>query len=327
LYKLNSSSFVGKLFSFRKYISLFKKQVQQYISQHGKPDIVHVQVPIRAGIIALWLKRRYHIPYVVTEHWAIYNNEAEDAYPKRNLLFKYYTKKILVNAAAFLPVSNHLGKAVQQMVSVIPYTPIPNVADTNFFNDASKKDNGNIFRFIHVSTLKYQKNPEGILRAYAKFYKQYPFTQLVIVGEPCARLAQYAKAVGIPRTNISFSGFISYKQVADILKQSHAMIMFSRFENLPCVVIEALCCGVPVISTHVGGIPEIINKSNGILINNEDEDALYKAMEQLYSTYESYDRKAIAKSAQQKFSYATVGEQIREVYNKIIANYHETQAK
>jgi glycosyltransferase involved in cell wall biosynthesis len=294
---------------------------------HGKPDIVHVHVPIKAGIVALWLKRTYDIPYVVTEHWAIYNNEAGDAYTKRNFLFKYYTKKILLNAATFLPVSSHLGKAIHQMVSVIPYTPVPNVADTNFFNDVCIKESRKFFRFVHVSTLTYQKNPEGILRAYAKFCKQYPFTELVIVGKPCAPLAQYAKEVGIPHTNISFSGFISYEQVADVLKQSHAMIMFSRFENLPCVIIEALCCGLPVISTNAGGIPEIINESNGILINNEDEDALYKAMEQLHSKYDFYNRRSIAKEAQHRFSYSTVGKQIGKVYRKITANDSETQVK
>jgi glycosyltransferase involved in cell wall biosynthesis len=326
LYKLNNNFLIGKLASFAKYISIFKKQVRQYILLYGKPDIVHVHVPVKAGIVALWLKRKYKIPYVVTEHWTIYNNEAEDAYSKRTFLFKYYTKKILDNAGAFLPVSNQLGKAVQQMVSFIPYTPVPNVADTNFFNNANIKESKNIFRFVHVSTLKYQKNPEGILRVYAKFCRQYPVTELVITGEPYEPLAQYAKAVSIPDTNISFTGLISYKLVADILKQSHTMVMFSRFENLPCVIIEALCCGLPVISTAVGGIPEIINTSNGVLINNEDEDALYKAMEQLYSKYNFYDRKAIAKDAQEKFSYTTVGKKIKEIYSKII-NETEIQVK
>jgi len=327
LYKLNKNFLVGKLVSFSRYFLLFKKQVQQYISRYGKPDIVHVHIPIKAGIVACWLKRTYGVPYVVTEHWAIYNNEAEDAYFKRNFLFKYYTKKILVNASAFLPVSSNLGKAVQKLVFGIPYTSIPNVADTNFFNDVCIKGDRDVFRFVHVSTLKYQKNPEGILRTYVKFYKQHPFTELVIVGEPSVPLAQHAKAIGIPDTNISFTGFISYEQVAEVLKQSHALIMFSRFENLPCVVIEALCCGVPVISTNVGGIPEIIDTSNGMLVNNEDEDGLYKAMEQLYSKYHFYDRKIIAKNAQEKFSYSTVGKQIKEVYNKIIAIDSETQVE
>ena len=148
-----------------------------------------------------------------------------------------------------------------------------------------------------------------------------------MVGELPASLTQYANTLNIPGTNILFTGLVSYEQVAHMLKQSHAMIMFSRFENLPCVIIEALCCGLPVISTDVGGIPEIINQSNGMLINNEDEDALCNAMKQLYSNYKSYTRKATAKNAQEKFSYTTVGKQITEVYSKIIFSNSETQVK
>ncbi|HRI22764.1 MAG TPA: glycosyltransferase, partial [Panacibacter sp.] len=169
LYKLCALPLVGKLFSFIRYVSVFKKQVRQYIAVNGKPDIVHVHVPMKAGIIALWLKRRYSINFVVTEHWAIYNNLAEDAYPKRNFLFKYFTKKILTKAAAFMPVSSNLGKAVQQMVSHIDFTVIPNVADTFYFNDETTAKPENVFRFVHVSTLKYQKNPQAILRTFAKF--------------------------------------------------------------------------------------------------------------------------------------------------------------
>ena len=93
LYKLYKFPLIGKLFSLIRYITLFKKQVAQYIAVNGKPDIVHVHIPMKAGLIALWLKRRYSIPFAVTEHWAIYNNAAPDTYPKRNFIFKYFSKK------------------------------------------------------------------------------------------------------------------------------------------------------------------------------------------------------------------------------------------
>src|SRR5690349_1647869 len=59
LYQLNNNFLFGKLISFKRYLSLFKKQIQQYISLYGKPDIIHVHVPVKAGIIALWMKRKY----------------------------------------------------------------------------------------------------------------------------------------------------------------------------------------------------------------------------------------------------------------------------
>jgi len=319
LYKLyNGEIFFAKLLSLIRYTTLFKKLVHEYILENGLPQIVHVHVPMKAGIIAWWLKRKYNIPYVVTEHWAIYNDKAADAFYKRSWLFKYYTKKILRNASAFLPVSYDLGKAVKQIVCKIDYTVVPNVADTALFNDSGISFEKAHFRFVHVSTMKPQKNPEGIIRAFGAFYKQFPSTELLMVGEHSALLEQLAASTGLPKTKISFTGLVSYDAVASILKESDALLMFSRFENMPCVIIEALCCGLPVISTNVGGIKEIIDDTNGLLVESEDETALLNAMISLYKQYGNYNRRDISVKAQKEFNYYTIGEMIAKIYNRVL---------
>ena len=325
LFKPIRIPFAGKLISLVRYFTLFRKYVKQYIKTEGRPDLVHVHVPVKAGIIALWLKRKYEIPYAVTEHYGIYNPAAEGAYGGRSAAFKYFTKRIFENGKAFLPVSRYLGNAVQQMVSAIPFKVIPNVADISLFNTATTKEkNKNIFRFIHVSVLQHHKNPEGILRAFARFYKAFPYAELMMAGEKPAALIQYANSLKIDEQHISFTGLVSYSEVAEMLKQSDAFVMFSRHENLPCVIIEALCCGLPVISTNVGGIPELIDKSNGILINNEDEDALFHSMKQMYLNYKNYDKHTIAETAQKKFSFQTVGKQIHDAYCEVLGETSET---
>jgi glycosyltransferase involved in cell wall biosynthesis len=45
-------------------------------------------------------------------------------------------------------------------------------------------------------------------------------------------------------------------------KKADAFILFSRHENFPCVVIEALCCGLPVVASNVGGIAEAVDETN-----------------------------------------------------------------
>ncbi len=317
LYKHSTLPLFSKLFSFLRYYTIFKKQVKQYIAANGKPDIVHVHVPMKAGIIALWLKRRYDIAFVVTEHWAIYNSLAADAYPKRNFIFKFFTQKILKDATAFLPVSKNLGQAVQQMVSAVSYRVIPNVADTLYFNHETTLKPVNIFRFIHVSTLKYQKNPEGILRVFAKFCSRFPYGQLLMVGGNNDELIRYAQGLGIPAENIAFCGLLQYKEVAAELKHSHALLMFSRFENSPCVIVEALCCGLPVISTNVGGIAEMVDDKNGLLVNNEDEEALYNAMLEMYKGYKNFNCREIALRAQNTYSYPIIGEKIAGIYKEL----------
>src|SRR5262245_41850253 len=57
-----SSGIFKKIFSWRRYFSLYRKYIKQFITEQGMPDRVHVQVPVKAGMLALWIKRRYGIP-------------------------------------------------------------------------------------------------------------------------------------------------------------------------------------------------------------------------------------------------------------------------
>ena len=316
LYKLvNKIPLAGKFFSYLRYITLFKKHIKACIQQHGRPDIIHVHVPVKAGLLALWIKRRYGTPYIVTEHWAIYNGKATDAFKKRNFLFKYYTKKILRRAALFTPVSRDLGEAIQKMVVNIPFTVVPNVVDTSlFYYDASTRQDNSTFTFLHVSTLNYQKNPQAILRAYKSFLAQHPRSKLTMVGGAGRALLQYASSLNMPSENIQFTGLISYKEVSEIMKASDAFIMFSRYENLPCVITEALCCGLPVISSSAGGIGEVISNANGLLVNPEEENELLQAMLKLYSERKTFNRGNISASAVSLFCYTSIGEQLAGLY-------------
>ena len=113
-------------------------------------------------------------------------------------------------------------------------------------------------------------------------------------------------------------GELSYAEVAQEMKLSSALIMFSRYENQPCVIVEALCCGLPVISSSVGGIPEIINDANGMLVSSENENELIHAMKQMIQNYRQYNRKQMADDAAKKFSYGAVGKEITAVYKGIM---------
>ena len=119
-------------------------------------------------------------------------------------------------------------------------------------------------------------------------------------------------------TKIFLKGEINYSEVAVELQQADALLMFSRFENSPCTIIEALCCGLPVIATSVGGIPELIDESNGLLITSEDNAALSGAMENLRMNYALYNRKKIAEHARGRFSYTVIGKKMDTIYNSIL---------
>jgi glycosyltransferase involved in cell wall biosynthesis len=196
---------------------------------------------------------------------------------------------------------------------------ISNVVEIPLFNERDTLSVTRKFRFIHISTMMFQKNPEGLLRVFKIFNCLYPNTFLQLVGPFPEHLPSYAKSIGLTENEIEFKGPVSYLEVAALLKSANSLVLFSRYENLPCVILEAFCCGLPVISTRVGGIAEVVNETNGILIDSENEDQLLEAFKHIYLNYKQYNSKIIADAAKQSFSYEAVGKEINEVYTKLVS--------
>jgi glycosyltransferase involved in cell wall biosynthesis len=300
-----------------QYQSLFRKAIKEYIKKEGLPHCVHVHVPMKAGLLALWLKRKYKIPFVVTEHWAIYNDIVRDAFHRRSAQFRMGTRQVMKKAALFLPVSEDLGQSVNRDVAPVPYAVVRNVVDTNLFFYKSAKRNNGKFRFLHVSTMTFQKNPEGLLDAIQLLKEKRQDFECIFIGPHPASVVEYSKALDLYNQFVFFKGEITYPEVAAEMQDAHALVLFSRYENLPCVLGEAFCCGLPVISTRVGGIAEIVEEENGLLVENEDVVALMDALEYMVKEYDFYDTKKIAETSKKRFSYSTIGKQINDIYNMV----------
>jgi glycosyltransferase involved in cell wall biosynthesis len=138
-----------------------------------------------------------------------------------------------------------------------------------------------------------------------------------MVGPYPEQVLTYARNMGLNDQHAHFTGPVSYQKVAEYLQASSALVLYSRYENLPCVILEALCCGLPVISTPVGGIAEVINAGNGILIDSEDEEQLTTAFVQMYTNYHQFDQAKISDAATSLYSYAAVGSLINAVYSNV----------
>ena len=115
-------------------------------------------------------------------------------------------------------------------------------------------------------------------------------------------------------------GEISYAEVARYTQQAHCFILNSIMENSPCVIGEALCCGLPVISTNVGGVSELLSVENSVLIPVNDDELLAAAIENVHKNYAAYDGLAISSKAALKFSYQSVGKKFSDLYEDYINN-------
>jgi glycosyltransferase involved in cell wall biosynthesis len=305
---------IDKILSHYKYVSLYKKAIRQFIKEKGVPSVTHLHVVYKAGVIANWVKRKWNVPFITTEHWTGYHKNAAPNIYTNNKLRYSITKVVLQNTSLLAPVTKQLGEVIVENFNRKDIAVVPNVVDTTkfFYNESTSPP----FTFCHISTMGFQKNVEGIIKACTILKNKEIDFVFNFIGAKPERLLNLAKHNDLLNKHVFFYDEVAYEAVAKYLQQSHTLVLFSWFENLPCVILESLCCGTPVISTAVGGINEVINDSNGVLIN-QDENDLALAMEKMITNYQQYNRKQIAEHAQQKFNYETIGKQYFNIYNTI----------
>ncbi|MCO5239146.1 MAG: glycosyltransferase [Chitinophagaceae bacterium] len=298
-----------------KYYLTYCKFIRNYFKEEGIPDLVHVHVPMKAGVIARWIKKKWKIPYIISEHSSAYYKSVPDNYFNRSAYYRHTVFAIFKHAAAVTTVSGVLGKRLQEIFRMPSFFVIHNVVDTDVF--FLRENRSPVFRFFHASTMDYPKNMEGILRVLAKLNAQRSNWECVLTGWGTPRLSQMAASLGLDKV-IKWTGVLPHEQVAIEMQSAHALVMFSRYENFPCIIIEALCCGLPVISTHVGGIPEAVNDSNGWLIPSENEEALLETMIRMIDSYAVFNRHEVAKDAGDKYNDSVIGKQFYSLYQQVL---------
>jgi glycosyltransferase involved in cell wall biosynthesis len=292
-----------------------KKILRQYFKEKGLPSLVHVHVPVKAGNLALWIKRKFKIPFIVSEQASTYLKQAPDNYHKRHWFYKWQVRRIFSEAIGITNVSATIGKILKQLFSIKDFQVIHNTVDSSSFNYSGCYKN-EIFTYIHVSTLNDQKNIFGILRSFKKMIIQRKDCKLIIVGPFTTDIVQFIKENGL-ENQVELTGEVPYVKVAEHMQKAHVFVLFSKHENFPCVIVEALCCGLPVVTSDVAGIPEGINKSNGILVPSEDEDGLVRGLIKIRENYDHYKPDLISKEATEKYKYEAIGKRFRDLYNDI----------
>jgi glycosyltransferase involved in cell wall biosynthesis len=307
----------GKWLSLIHYLAFYRKLIRTFFVTHGRPALVHVHVGLRAGIMALWMKKQFRIPYVVTEHWTGYNPDAEPSIYNQGRLARWIAAAVFRQASLVMPVSEDLGNHIRRIEPAVKISVINNVVDTRLFY-FQPKNRVSPYTFVHASSLSAQKNPELLLTAFQALRHKENW-RLVVAGPVTADLKEMAARLQI-NDRINWLGEISYADVAFAMRGADCFVLSSNFENSPCVIGEALCCGVPVVSTKVGGIAELVNETCGLLVPPNDSQALQNALLHVYTADASWNREEIAKSAVLKFSYKEIALEIVTRYKTVLEN-------
>jgi len=116
---------------------------------------------------------------------------------------------------------------------------------------------------------------------------------------------------------VTFHGLKSKEEVAEYMRRSDLFVLPSLWENLPCVLLEAMASGLPIVSTKTGGIPEIVTDEIGLLVPSGDSSRLSEALETMVEGLNKFDRLRIAHQAR-RYGPQKVGEQIDSYYRTCV---------
>ena len=293
----------------------FFRRMKAYKMGFGKmerPDLVHANVLHNSMLFAVYLKKKYKIPFVVTEHWTALRKINEKTTSKN---IKRNAKIIGNQSARILPVSKDLEIGLKNLGLNTPMKVVPNVVDTTLF---SPKNTQNIsFTFIHVSNLIPRKNPEKILNVALKLLEKGFDIKLQIGGDGnITKLKEIANSSNY-KDKIDVFGIQKIQEIAERMKQSDCFILYSDDENQPCVIAESFASGIKVISKNVGGISEFFPLNAGILLDKIDDDLLEKAMIEMFNNKNS-NGEFLVKYAKSTFSSKTIAEEYSKIYTEIL---------
>ena len=170
----------------------------------------------------------------------------------------------------------HYGGLLKHKLKVI-YNPISIApAYQGMALRTPKKD-----KIVSVGRLRFEKNYDLLIDAFNQFVKSHPSYQLVIYGdgEDREKLTRQIKSLGLEK-QVLLPGRTS--QVYESISDARMFVLSSIFEGMPNALLEAMCVGLPCISTKVSGATELIkHKENGILVDVGNLNQLTDAMSTL----------------------------------------------
>jgi glycosyltransferase involved in cell wall biosynthesis len=304
-----------KFFRFKKaYGILLKELIQNKISIKA----IQLNTIFPAAIALPAFKQYFKVPHAIVEHWSGYLPEDGNY---KGFLQTYFTEKTVASASKIFYVSEKQKNAMLDNGLNGNYELIYNVVDTTIFCE-NKSIKSPKPLLLHVSSLvEKEKNIIGTLNVIQKLQKANYQFEFLIVGGTETLITYYkekAKQLGI--NDITFVGENTQRQVATYMQQAHALILFSNYEGMPVVVLEALATGLPVFVSKVGQLPNLITDDLGRIVPVGDENEMLNYLADFFDGKIKFDSQKMIDFISENASQDVVGKKLSDYYNAVCSS-------
>ncbi|MDH7506306.1 MAG: glycosyltransferase family 4 protein [Candidatus Thermoplasmatota archaeon] len=310
------------LYPFEIFYDLFR--LEKKINEID-PDLIHIQsTSPNFSLFGIHMLKKF--PIVITIH-GYFNQEYKIHTVIRKIFYRTFCAPIEKLALSKIPyiivlcpqIENIIQKFTKSKISIIP-----NGIDLGYIqkiNSYEKKDYPAIF---FLGYLTKGKGVEDLIKAIQLVKIKFDNVKLYIggIGPHMTKLQKLVQDLNL-KENVTFLGLLDGKEKFAYMKAMDIFVLPSYWESFPVVLLEAMACGKPIITTDVGGNPyAVINGTNGFLVKPGD---CYELSEKIIKLLN--DKDLIKKMGEESlkraddFDWSIIVKQTREVYEKIVFCY------
>ncbi|HEX2741533.1 MAG TPA: glycosyltransferase [Rubrobacter sp.] len=232
-------------------------------------------------------------------------------------------------------IAGEVAESIRRVYGIEDFPLIPNGIPVNRFRDPSIGREGwrnkegfapTDVLFVCVATLRAQKNPALLVESFCRGAASDPRAHLLFAGvadlksgDLVSKLERQIAALGL-QERVHLLGLRS--DIPELLNAADVFVLSSDYEGNPLAVLEAMAAGKPIISTAVGGVPELVEGGCGLLVPPGDAQALSEAMRHMLESPEARKSmgEASARRAVEHFDLRVMTGAYEDLYRTLIAN-------
>jgi glycosyltransferase involved in cell wall biosynthesis len=258
----------------------------------------------------------------------IHGGKLKYMFDHTNRISLFFIKRLLMVPSLIIVLSNKMRDIIKnelpRNLSVQVLENATKISAKNLTVNKSNHCNDSI-TLLFVGHLKREKGILDLLEAYKKLQKKITnrVSLNIVGGADTSDIGNEIKAIyrasGVQ--GVQFKGVLTGKDLVSAYEQADIFVLPSHSEDQPLTLIEAMTFGLPIISTKVGSIPDLVlDEVNGLLVNPHDVDGLFNSLMLLTTSKEM--RAEMGKKncvlATKRFGFDSYMTRLRNLYEQIL---------
>ncbi|MEH6608353.1 MAG: glycosyltransferase family 4 protein [Halioglobus sp.] len=309
----------------------FGRRALKYLRRHRQDyDLIHDNQSLSYGMLQL---QREGFPLVTTVHHPVTSDlrialGAAPRWHQRLLIRRWHSflgmqKKVVKQLRNVVTVSDCSRQDIARDFGLQPagISLVYNGIDTETFRPLPQVQRLPMRLMATASADAPLKGVRYLLRAYAKLLQQFPELELLMVSkpQPGGRTERLVAKLGLT-DKVKFVSGISTQEMVHYYAQASIAIVPSVYEGFGLPAGEAMACGVPVVSTNGGALPEVVGEA-GVIVPAKSVDALADAIADLLADEQRRAELSVAGRQRilEKFSWQVCAAEMVNYYRLVLA--------